>query len=158
MGLTHWQYTGGSREVSLAHKPIAPGQDPEGVRDELRRDPKMIMWIGVAIVVILSFVSGVFGTVGLLVTLFGACLLKRRTVAADRYYAQKRAEQEIYKVWQSTTGRCAEDNAGGSQKVTRPDSTFNDPPVMSGGSLLETGRISRDESLDTAPTPHSDAA
>jgi hypothetical protein len=158
MSLARWKDSGGSREVPLTRKSIAPGRIPEGVLDDLRRTPRMIMGLGVAIMAILSFTSGVFGAVGLLFVLFGACLLKRRLVAANRLYALEHAEQQMYEAWQSAIDVCAKDHPGSPRTGKRQVSTFSNSPVVSGESRLGTDGLNGDSYLGTAPTPHSDAA
>jgi hypothetical protein len=158
MSLARWKDSGGSHEVSLTRKSIAPGRVPEGVLEDLRRTPRMIMGLGVAIMVILSFTSGVFGAVGPLFVLFGACLLKRRLVAANRFYAQERADQQVYEAWQSVIGGCVKDPSGGPKTGKRQVSTFSNSPVGSGEPRPGTGGVSRDDDLGTVSTPHSDAA
>jgi hypothetical protein len=158
MGLARGKYAGDGREVSLARTLIAPGCDPDGVRGELARTPRVIMWGGVVILVVLGAIAGVFGAVGVLVILFGWWLYRRRMAAANRYYAQKRAERDICRVWQSMTGRRANDNLGGQHTVKRPDSTLSSTPEKSSESRSGVGQPYGDESLDAAPMSQSDAA
>lgn len=83
------------RQVVLARQRLARGQDPEGVPADLRKVPKRLIWSGIIILFTLGYGSGVFGLIGIAITILGMCLLKRRQNAADQYHIQKHHLDEL---------------------------------------------------------------